>query len=78
MLQQTRDVRTCDVGEAELAAKNALWPSLKSDWCVCMPLPLMPNTGLGMNVACTPWSMAICLTTSRYVITLSAMVRASV
>ena len=32
---------------------NALRPSSieKRLWCVCMPEPLMPKIGLGMNVA---------------------------
>ena len=32
-------------------AKKAFLPSLNSDWCTCMPLPLTPNIGLGIKVA---------------------------
>ena len=52
-------------------------PSNSEKW-VCMPEPCTPVSGLGMNVACTPASSATSFTTSRNVITLSAMVRASV
>ena len=43
-----------------------------------MPEPCTPSSGLGMNVANRPSCMAASRTTSRNVITLSAMVRASV
>src|SRR4249919_1215827 len=33
---------------------NRLVPPLASDWCTCMPLPLSPTMGLGMNVAVLP------------------------
>ena len=43
-----------------------------------MPLPCTPSSGLGMNVACTPWLAATSFTTSRNVMMLSAIVSASV
>ena len=43
-----------------------------------MPEPCTPSIGLGMNVACRPWEAATSRTISRNVITLSAIVRASV
>ena len=33
------------------ASKNWLRPSVKSDWCVCMPEPFSPKSGFGMKVA---------------------------
>jgi len=50
---------------------------LNKDWCVCIPEPLIPNMGLGMKLACKPLAWAISLATNLYVITLSAMLRAS-
>ena len=47
------------------ASKKALRPSLNSDWCVCMPEPFSPNSGLGMNVACQPYFIAYSLTVMR-------------
>jgi hypothetical protein len=44
---------------------------------VCIPLPFTPATGFGMNVAYTPNSCAASFTVRRYVMTLSAMVKAS-
>ena len=32
-------------------AKKAFRPSVKSDWCVCIPEPFSPKIGFGMNVA---------------------------
>ena len=32
-------------------SKNALRPSVNSDWCVCMPEPFSPKIGFGMKVA---------------------------
>ena len=43
-----------------------------------MPQPCTPSSGLGMNVACTPWLAATSFTTSRNVMMLSAIVSASV
>ena len=37
----------------------------------------MPKSGLGMKVACRPWSMATFLTTNRKVMMLSAVATAS-
>ena len=50
----------------------------KSDMWVCMPEPCTPYSGLGMKVASTSFRAAISLTTMRTVMTVSAMVRASV
>ena len=57
---------------------NALTSPSKSERCVCMPDPKSPAIGFGMNVAYTPRSCATSFTTSRNVITLSAIVSASV
>ena len=57
---------------------NALTSPSKSDRWVCMPEPNAPWIGLGMNVAYTPCDCAICFTMSRNVMTLSAIVSASV
>ena len=57
---------------------NALTSPSNSDRCVCIPEPNAPSIGFGMNVAYTPSSLATCLTTWRNVITLSAIVSASV
>ncbi len=57
---------------------NALTSPSNSDMCVCMPEPNAPEIGLGMNVACTPRSWATWRTTVRNVMTLSAIVSASV
>src|SRR5207247_1454564 len=40
-------------------SKNALRPSLKSDWCVCMRDPFSPTIGLGMKVAWEPAFVAL-------------------
>ena len=40
-----------------------------------MPDPFTPYSGLGMNVACTPFWRATFLTTNLKVLTLSAAVR---
>ena len=60
------------------ASKKALSSPWKSDTWVCMPEPWTPSSGLGMNVAWTPSVEATSFTTSRNVMTLSAMVSASV
>jgi hypothetical protein len=44
-------------------------PSFQSDWCVCMPEPLSPKIGFGMNVTDLPTARATFLTTYLYVIT---------
>ena len=41
-------------------------PSFHSDWWVCMPEPLSPNSGLGMNVTVLPFCHAVCLTMYLY------------
>ena len=48
-----------------------------SDWCACMPDPLMPWIGLGMNVAYRPCCWAMALRANLKVIALSAVVSAS-
>src|SRR5512142_2987537 len=37
---------------------NSGLPPFHSDWCVCMPLPLSWNSGLGMNVTVLPYWLA--------------------
>ena len=49
----------------------------KSDWWVCMPLPLMPSIGLGMNEARKPKRLATFRTTNLNVVRLSAVVSTS-
>src|SRR5919199_819438 len=44
-------------------------PSFQRDWCVCMPEPLSPKIGFGMNVTDFPAARATFLTTYLYVIT---------
>ena len=60
------------------ASTKALVSSRKSDMWVCMPEPCTPASGLGMKLANTPCWRAISFTTRRTVMTVSAMVRASV
>jgi hypothetical protein len=50
-----------------------LRPSVKSDWCVCIPEPFSPKIGFGMNVAWKPAFFATSFTISRYVIVWSAI-----
>ena len=38
-------------------------PSFQRDWCVCMPEPLSPKIGFGMNVTVLPAARATFLTT---------------
>ena len=57
---------------------KALASSRKSERWVCMPEPCTPASGFGMKLANTPCWRAISLTTRRTVMTVSAMVRASV
>ena len=47
--------------------------SFQSDWWTCMPLPLSPKSGLGMNVAVLPCFRATFLTMYLYHIRSSAM-----
>ena len=44
------------------------------DMCVCMPEPLSPKSGLGMNVTVLPYFLATFLMMYLYIIILSAMV----
>ena len=39
---------------ASFASKNVFWPPLQSDWFMCIPMPLSPKTGFGMNEATLP------------------------
>src|SRR6266699_1802319 len=49
-------------------------PSFQTDWCTCMPEPLSPTTGFGMNVAVFPYECAtfqivyfrICIQSARF------------
>jgi hypothetical protein len=45
-----------------VSAKSGI-PSSQSDWWQCMPEPLSPKIGLGMNVADLPACRAVFLTT---------------
>ena len=38
-------------------------PSFQRDWWVCMPEPLSPKSGFGMNVTALPAARATFLTT---------------
>ena len=40
--------------DMHLPAIKRFFPSLARDWCTCMPLPLSPTTGFGINVAVLP------------------------
>src|ERR1700722_4557071 len=44
---------SCDM-PAYPSPANSGSPSFHRDWCVCMPLPLSPKIGLGMNVTVLP------------------------
>ena len=61
------------------ASANALRPSAieYSDWWVCIPEPLMPWIGFGMNVAYRPCCWAIALSANLKVMALSAVRSAS-
>ena len=61
------------------ASAKALRPSAIDHrlWWVCMPEPLIPWIGLGMNVAYSPWSWAMALRANLKVIALSAVRSAS-
>ena len=52
-------------------------PSLNNEILQCMPEPLIPNTGFGINVACKPYCAATALTATLNVVTLSAVVKIS-
>ena len=73
-----KPLATSDRPYSSSGSWNALrFPSKSEKW-VCMPEPWTPASGLGMNVAWRPASSAISFTISRVVMTVSAMVRASV
>ncbi len=69
---------TSESPPARSRSTNALVSPRKRDMWVCMPEPCTPASGLGMKLANTPCWRAISFTTSRTVITVSAMVMASV
>ena len=51
MLQQPADVPQRHLAETGIQSPaNSGLPSFHRLWCVCMPLPLSPNSGLGMKV----------------------------
>ena len=60
-----------------LGSKNAFLPSLNNDMLQCIPEPLIPYTGFGINVAWSPYCAAIALTATLKVTTLSAVVNIS-
>ena len=53
------------------------FPSLNKLWLQCIPLPLIPRNGFGMNVALNPKLFTTALTASLNVITASAVFKAS-
>ena len=64
---------------SSLGSLNAFFAFLMShsDWWVCIPEPLMPKNGLGMNVAYRPFGAAIALSVVLKVTALSAVRSAS-
>ena len=69
---------TSDSPYSSFSSTKALCSPSHSEMWVCMPEPCTPPSGLGMKLAKTPSRRAISLTTMRVVITVSAMVMASV
>ena len=60
------------------SSKNALLPSSSNkDKLKCIPLPAIPNTGFGINVACNPCLRAMVFTTNLNVWMLSQAATAS-
>ena len=60
------------------SSKNALFPSSSNkDKLKCIPLPAIPNTGFGINVACNPCLRAMVFTTNLKVWMLSQAATAS-
>ncbi len=55
------------------SSKNSGSPPFQSDWWVCMPEPLSPKIGFGMNVRDFPCRQATFLRTYLNVMSLSAM-----
>src|SRR5579862_3608308 len=47
----------CDM-PAYPSPANSGSPPFHSDWCVCIPLPLSPKIGFGMNVTVLPFRLA--------------------
>ena len=70
---------TSDSPYGFVASAKALRPSAidHSDWWACIPEPLMPWIGLGMNVAYSPCCWAMALSANLNVTALSAVVSAS-
>ena len=59
MLDDAADVVDRDLGKAAvLVAGEDVLAVLRSDWFTCMPLPLSPTIGFGMNVAVLPYAAA--------------------
>src|SRR5687767_6834075 len=61
----------CD-SPAYLSPANSGLPPFHSDWWVCMPEPLSPKIGFGMNVTDLPYWLATLLVIHLYFIMLSA------
>src|SRR5947209_8298085 len=59
------DLPTSERKYSSSGSKNALASLRNSDWCVCIPLPFLPNNGFGMNVAYSPCFIAYSLTVAR-------------
>ena len=55
-----------------LSPAKMFLPSLESDWCTCIPVPLSPTTGFGIKVAVLPKACATFCTTYLYFCTSSA------
>ena len=55
-----------------LSPAKMFLPSLDSDWCTCIPVPLSPTTGFGIKVAVLPKACATFCTTYLYFCTSSA------
>ena len=71
------DRATSDRPYGSFASANAFRSSAIENrlWCVCMPEPLIPWIGLGMNVAYRPCCCAIALSANLKVIALSAVLQ---
>src|SRR3972149_4951164 len=62
----------CDRLSLPPFSQNRFLPALLNDMLVCMPLPLMPVTGLGRNDAVMPRFAATCRHRSLYSCTWAA------
>ena len=80
MAEQAGDEPLGHLGEAVAAVgvDEGVGSPRNSERWVCIPDPWTPASGLGMKLAWTPCWRAISLTTRRTLITVSAMVSASV